>query len=56
MIINQGYKVISTPIEISTEAGMNAVLIAANVGNAYLYTGTTGTYTNGNIYVVVETS
>lgn len=42
------------PIEISTDAGMTAVLTAENVGKAYLFTGTTGTYTNGNIYIVQE--
>ena len=41
------------PIEISTAAGMNAVLIAANVGKVYMFTGTTdATYTNGDLYIV----
>jgi len=40
------------PIEISSDAGMLAVLTAANVGKAYKFTGTTGTYTNGDIYIV----
>lgn len=42
------------PIEVSTDAGMSAVLTADNVGRAYLFTGTTGTYTNGDIYIVEE--
>lgn len=40
------------PQEISTENEMTALLVPANIGKAYKYTGTTGTYTNGNIYVV----
>lgn len=41
------------PIEVSTAAGMEAVLVAANVGKAYKFTGTTDdTYTQGDIYVV----
>lgn len=43
-----------TPIEIDTDAGMAEVLTASNVGKAYLFTGTTGTYTNGDVYVVEE--
>lgn len=44
----QGY-----PIEIDTAAGMDAVLVAANVGKVYLYTGTTTSdYTNGELYIV----
>ena len=42
----------STPIEISTDAGMEAVLTSDNVGKVYKFTGTTGTYTNGDLYVV----
>lgn len=43
------------PIEIDNETDMNAVLIAANVGKVYLYTGTTtSNYTNGDIYIVEE--
>lgn len=45
------------PIEVSTAAGMTAVLIAANVGKAYKFIGTTdATYTNGDIYVVEESA
>lgn len=41
------------PIEISTSAGMDAVLIADNVGKVYKFTGTTdSTYTNGDLYEV----
>lgn len=41
------------PIDVSTSAGMDAVLIAANVGKAYRFTGTSDiNYTNGDIYVV----
>ena len=43
------------PIEIDTAAGMNAVLIAANVGKVYRFTGTTDSnYTNGDLYEVEE--
>ena len=36
---------------------MNALLVAENVGNAYKFTGTTdSTYTNGDIYEVVQES
>lgn len=47
-----GTYVDSTPIEISTDAGMEAVLTSDNVGKVYKFTGTTGTYTNGDLYVV----
>ena len=41
--------------EVSTAAEMNALLVAANVGKAYKFTGTTdSTYTNGDIYEVVQ--
>jgi len=39
-------------IEVSTDSGMSDVLTAENVGKAYKFTGTTGTYTNGDIYIV----
>ena len=43
--------------EVSTAAEMNALLVAANVGKAYKFTGTTdSTYTNGDIYEVVQES
>ena len=43
--------------EVSTAAEMNTLLVAENVGNAYKFTGTTdSTYTNGNIYEVVQES
>ena len=42
----------STPIEISTDAGMEAVLTSDNVGKVYKFTGTSGTYTNGELYIV----
>lgn len=47
-----GSYVDSTPIEISTDAGMEAVLTSDNVGKVYKFTGTTGTYTNGDLYIV----
>lgn len=47
-----GSYVDSTPIEISTDAGMEAVLTSSNVGKVYKFTGTTGTYTNGDLYIV----
>ena len=43
---------LSVPIEISTDAGMEAVLTSDNVGKVYKFTGTTGTYTNGDLYIV----
>ena len=42
------------PIEVSTEAEMNALLETAEVGSVYKYTGETGTYENGALYVVEE--
>ena len=48
---------VSSITEVSTAAEMNALLVAANVGNAYKFTGTTdSTYTNGDIYEVVQES
>lgn len=47
-----GSYVDSTPIEISTDAGMEAVLTSSNVGKVYKFTGTSGTYINGDLYVV----
>lgn len=40
------------PIEVATEAEMTALLETAEVGSVYKYTGTTGTYENGALYVV----
>lgn len=42
------------PIEISTEAEMTALLESAEVGSVYRYTGKTGTYEKGALYVVEE--
>ena len=42
----------SIPEPVATEAAMDAKLVAANEGKAYLFTGTTGKYAQGNIYVV----
>lgn len=45
----------SIPIEVSTAAAMTALLVAANVGKVYKFTGTTdATYTNGDLYEVVN--
>lgn len=45
----------SIPIEVSTAAAMTALLVAANVGKVYKFTGTTDTtYTNGDLYEVVS--
>lgn len=39
--------------EVSTTTAMNALLVAANVGRVYKFTGTTdNTYTNGDLYIV----
>ena len=40
------------PIEVSTEAEMTALLTSGEVGGVYKYTGTTGTYENGALYVL----
>lgn len=40
------------PIEVATDVGMSAVLVDDNVGKVYKFTGTTGTYVNGDLYVV----
>ena len=55
----RGYLVTGTlvkavPIDIDNDTDMNSVLVAANVGKCYRFTGTTGTYTNGDLYVVEE--
>lgn len=42
----------SVPEQVLTEAAMDSKLVAANEGKAYLFAGTTGKYTQGNIYVV----
>lgn len=42
------------PIEVSTEAEMTALLETAEIGSVYKYTGETGTYENGALYVVEE--
>ena len=47
-----GSYVDSTPIEISTDAGMEAVLTSSNVGKVYKFTGTSNTYTNSDLYIV----
>lgn len=44
----------STPAEVSTEAEMTALLTSGEVGGVYKYTGTTGTYENGALYVLEE--
>lgn len=41
--------------DVATTATLTAKLVAANVGKAYRFTGTTDdTYTNGDLYVVVN--
>ena len=40
------------PTEVSTEAEMTALLTSGEVGGVYKYTGTTGTYENGALYVL----
>lgn len=43
------------PIEVTTEAAMDELPTAENVGKVYLYTGTTtAKYTNGDLYEVVS--
>lgn len=44
-----------TPIEVATVDEMNAMLVEANIGKVYKYTGETNdTYTNGELYIVGE--
>lgn len=40
------------PIEVASEIAMNALLSSGTVGGVYKYTGTTGTYENGALYVL----
>ena len=40
------------PIEVATESEMTTLLTTAEVGSVYKYTGTTGTYESGALYVV----
>ena len=40
------------PKEIINEAEMDALLLTADIGSVYKYTGTTGKYENGAIYIV----
>lgn len=42
-------------IEVPTEAGMTALLTSGNVNSVYKYTGTTGTYENGALYLLEAT-
>ena len=42
------------PSEVATESEMTALLETAEVGSVYKYTGTSGTYENGALYVVEE--
>lgn len=42
------------PIEVATEEEMNALLETAGIGDIYKYTGETGVYENGALYVVEE--
>lgn len=45
----------AVPIDVSTADAMTALLVAANVGKVYKFTGTTdATYTNGDLYEVVS--
>lgn len=42
------------PTEVSTEEEMTALLESGEVGGVYKYTGTSGTYENGALYVLEE--
>lgn len=42
-------------IEVPTEAGMTALLTSGKVGSVCKYTGTTGTYENGALYLLEAT-
>lgn len=58
MVENGGSGSGGQPIEVSTEAGMNAILTSAtevSIGAIYRYTGpTTSTYENGALYVIAS--
>ena len=41
-----------TITEISTDDDMNAVLVSENAGKIYKFTGVSGTYVNGDLYIV----
>ena len=41
-----------TITEISTDDDMNAVLVSENAGKVYKFTGVSGTYVNGDLYIV----
>lgn len=42
------------PIEVATEEEMNALLSTAEVGSIFIYTGESGTFENGALYLVEE--
>lgn len=42
--------------EVATEAGMDALVTSGSVGDLFVYTGTTGKYTNGQLYQLINTS
>lgn len=54
VVVTAGSGSSSLPIEVSTESEMNTLLETSAVGSVYKYTGTTGTYENGALYVVEE--
>lgn len=55
ILFNPQFQLTGSPAEVSTEAEMNAVLTADNVGKVYKYIGTTtDTYENGAYYVIEE--
>lgn len=41
-----------SPIEVATETEMTSLLTTADVGTIYKYTGESGTYENGALYIV----
>ena len=51
-----GTLVRAVPIDINTDAGMANALVASNLGKCFRFTGTTGTYINGDLYVVEDNS
>lgn len=56
-VTNKVNAIVNVPdvIEVATSTEMNALLVAANVGKYYKFTGTTdSSYTNGDIYEVVS--
>ena len=56
-VLSGGIQRSPLPIEVSTEDEMTAILASAteaDIGAIYKYTGTTGKYTRGGLYIITE--